>query len=162
LLLTHEDDLLGSFIPCSPLISSHLTQRVFANQSCLPQLIDFIKLFYYRFSFTFYTDSLVINIGSPTIKTEYAWYKTTTVVSSTFQVTVAVDWISSTKAELMAVLTAVVTLPPDYNVHIYMDSKALIDKFHSIQSSSSSYFDHTRPNLKDTYISLWFILFTYI
>ncbi len=31
-----------------------------------------------------------------------------------------------------------------------------------IQSLSSSYFDHTRPNLKDTYVSLWFILFTYI
>ena len=72
------------------------------------------------------------------------------------------DWISSTKAELMAVLTTVVTLPSDCTVHIYTDSKTIIDKFHMIQSSSSSYFDHTRPNLKDTYTSLWFILFTYI
>ena len=72
------------------------------------------------------------------------------------------DWISSTKAELMAVLTVVATLPSDCTVHIYTDLKAIIDKFHMIQSSSSSYFDYARPNLKDTYISLWLILFTYI
>jgi len=73
-----------------------------------------------------------------------------------------VDWISSIKAEFMAVLTAVATFPPDCTVHIYTDSKAIIDKFHMIQSLSSSYFDHAKPNLKDTYTSLWFILFNYI
>src|SRR6266540_1895703 len=62
----------------------------------------------------------------------------------------------------MAVLTAVATLPSDCTVHIYTDSKALIDKFYLIQSSSSSYFDHARPNFKDTYLSLWYILFSYI
>jgi len=62
----------------------------------------------------------------------------------------------------MAVITTVATLPSDCTVHIYTNSKAIIDKFHTIQNSSSLYFDYTRPNLKDTYTSLWFILFTYI
>jgi len=103
-----------------------------------------------------------MNLGSLAIKAGCAWCEINTVVPSIFQAAVAVDWISSTKAELMAVLTAVATLPSDCNVQIYIDSKALIDKFHLIQSSSSSYFDHARPNFKDTYISLWYILFSYI
>ena len=103
-----------------------------------------------------------MNLGSPEIKVGCAQYKITTVVPSTFQAVVDVDWISSTKAELMAMLTAIATLPSDYTMHIYTDSKVIIDKFHMIQISSSSYFDHAKPNLKDTYTSLWFILFTYI
>jgi len=103
-----------------------------------------------------------MNLGSPAIKAGCAWCETNIVAPSTFQAAIAVNWISFTKAELMAVLTAVTTLPSDCTVYIYTDSKALIDKFHMIQSLSSSYFDHTRPNLKDTYVSLWFILFTYI
>ena len=103
-----------------------------------------------------------MNLGFPEIKVGCAQYEITTVVPSTFQAAVAVDWISSIKAEFMAVLTAVATFPPDCTVHIYTDSKAIIDKFHMIQSLSSSYFDHAKPNLKDTYTSLWFILFNYI
>ncbi len=95
-----------------------------------------------------------MNLGSPAIKAGYAQCEITTVVPSTFQATVAVDWISSIKTELMAVITTVATLPSDCTVHIYTNSKAIIDKFHTIQNSSSLYFDYTRPNLKDTYTSL--------
>ena len=49
-----------------------------------------------------------------------------------FQAAVAMDWISSTKAELMAVFTAIATLLSDCTVQIYTDFKALIDKFHLI------------------------------
>ena len=62
----------------------------------------------------------------------------------------------------MAVITAVAILLPDCNIHIYTNSKTIIDKFHTIQSSYFSYFDYARPNFKDIYTSLWFILFTYI
>ncbi len=41
----------------------------------------------------------------------------------------------STKAELMTVITAVIILLPKSNVHIYIDFKAIIDEFLSIQSS---------------------------
>jgi len=73
-----------------------------------------------------------MNLDSLTIKAGCAWCKINTVVPSTFQAAVAVDWISSTKAELMAVLSAVATLPSDCTVQIYTDFKALIDKFHLI------------------------------
>src|SRR6266498_1696752 len=154
LLLNQEENQIEFPISRLPQVPFHLTQQIFAGQACLPQLIDFIKLFRSRSSFTFYTDGSVMNLGSLAIKAGCAWCEINTVVPSTFQAAVAVDWISSTKAELMAVLTAVATLPSDCNVQIYTDSKALIDKFHLIQSSSSSYFDHARPNFKDTYISL--------
>ena len=162
LLLTHEEDLIGFSISRLPQVFSHLIQHIFADQPCLLQLINFIKLFHPRSSFIFYTDSSIMNLGSPEIKAGYAWCEITTVVSSIFQAVVAVDWIFSTKAELMTVLTAVATLPPECTVHIYTDSKTIIDKFHMIQSSFSSYFNYARSNLKETYTSLWFILFTYI
>ena len=73
-----------------------------------------------------------MNIGSPTIKARCAWCEITIVVPFTFQVAVAVDWIFSTKVELMAVLTVIATLSPDCTVAIYIDSKAIIDKFHTI------------------------------
>ena len=68
----------------------------------------------------------------------------------------------STKAELMTVITAVIILLPKSNVHIYIDFKAIIDEFLSIQSSLFTYFNYARPNFKDTYLLLWFILFSYI
>src|SRR6266542_423921 len=160
LLLPQEEDLPDPFVPQE--VSSHLTQRIFANQPCLPQLIQFIKLFRPRSSFTFYTDGSVMNLGSSDIKAGCAWCEINTVVPSTFQTAVAVDWISSLKTELMAVITAIATLPPDCTVSIYTDSKSLIDKFLLIQNSSFSFFEYARPNLKDTYTTLWFVLFSYI
>ena len=68
LLLTHEEDPIEFSVSRPSQVSSHLTQRIFAGQACLSQLIDFIKLFRSRSSFTFYTDSSVMNLGSPAIK----------------------------------------------------------------------------------------------
>src|SRR6266542_237870 len=45
LLLTHEEDSLDFLVSHPSQISSHLTQHIFADQACLPQLINFIKLF---------------------------------------------------------------------------------------------------------------------
>jgi len=69
LLLTHEEDLTDFSVsrPSSQIIS-HLTQHIFAGQDYLPQLINFIKQFRSRSSFTFYTDSSVKNLGSLAIK----------------------------------------------------------------------------------------------
>jgi len=66
LLLSHEENLIDPFTRQE--VPSHLTQRIFANQPCLPQLINFIKLFRLRSSFTFYTDGSVMNLGSSDIK----------------------------------------------------------------------------------------------
>src|SRR6266540_6417449 len=45
LLLTHEEDLIDFSVFRLSQASSHLTQHIFADQACLPQLINFIKLF---------------------------------------------------------------------------------------------------------------------
>src|SRR6266498_4564434 len=72
LLLSQEEDLIDFPISCPSQVSSHLTQHIFADQACLPQLINFIKLFRTRSSFTFYTDSSVMNLGSLAIKARCA------------------------------------------------------------------------------------------
>ena len=64
LLLSHEEDSIDFQVSRPSQVSLHLTQHIFANQACLPQLINFIKLFRIRSSFTFYTDSSVMNLGS--------------------------------------------------------------------------------------------------
>jgi len=135
LLSSSDDALHNTPSSVSLLASTHLTQQVFADQSCLPQLVEFIKLFRHRSSFTFYTNGSVMNLSSSTIKAGCAWYEINTTISSTFQSTVAVDWFSFTKSKLIAVITAVTTLPLDCNMHIYTVSKAIIDKFYTIQSS---------------------------
>ncbi len=84
LLLSFENVLTTSSSSASTLTTYHLTQQVFANQSCLSQLIDFIKLFCHWSSFTFYTDSLMINLNSASIKAGYAWCEINTVVPFTF------------------------------------------------------------------------------
>ncbi len=68
LLLTHEEDLIGFSISRLPQVFSHLIQHIFADQPCLSQLINFIKLFHPRSSFTFYTNSSIMNLSSPEIK----------------------------------------------------------------------------------------------
>ena len=54
----------------------------------------------------------------------------------------------------VAMLTAVITFSSNCDMHIYTNSKAIIDKFYMIQSLSFSYFDYARPNFKNTYTSL--------
>jgi len=68
LLLTHEEDLIDLPVSHPSQVFSHQTQHIFADQACLSQLINFIKLFCTWSSFTFYTDSSVMNLGSLTIK----------------------------------------------------------------------------------------------
>src|SRR6266498_5901769 len=61
LLLTHEEDQIELPVSRSSQVSSHLTQHIFADQACLPQLINFIKLFHTHSLFVFYTDGSVMN-----------------------------------------------------------------------------------------------------
>ena len=53
---------------------------------------------------------------------------------------------------------ALITVPPHSTVHIYMDSKALIDKYRLI-NADCTYFKFACITLADSYLSLWFILF---
>ena len=66
-------------------------------------------------------------------------------------------WISSTKAELTAVVTALLTTPINAIVDIYIDSKNIIDTYKSLLSNNT--FRYPRECLKVNHIDLWFVLF---
>ena len=72
------------------------------------------------------------------------------------------NWISLTKTELMAILTALITVLASSQVDLYTDSKSVIDKFYHFNSCSVSYFCYSRLTFKDTYSDLWFLLFKII
>jgi len=54
-----------------------------------------------------------------------------------------------------------ITIPSYSHVHIYTDSKALIDKYHAIQNHSR-YFHFAYLTLIDHYSSLWHAVFSVI
>ena len=107
----------ASLLPDSS--TSHPIFQFIYSNLCHDQLISFIKLFYPKSSFTFYTDSSIQNIGTLNINAGIAWTETSTVLSSQFQAAVDMNWISSTKTELMAIIAAIVTIPVSSHVDIY-------------------------------------------
>jgi ribonuclease HI len=107
---------------------------------------------------TFYTDGSVQNINTPDIKCGCAWIETSNVSPIEYSTAIANQWISSFKTELIAVLLALLVSSPNSEVHIYTDSKSVIDKFKSLALNVST-FRYARDRLKDSHSSLWYSVF---
>jgi ribonuclease HI len=107
---------------------------------------------------TFYTDGSVQDVGLPGIKSGCAWIETSTVTPIEFSSAISNQWITSTKAELIAVLLALLVSSPNSEVHIYTDSKSVIDKFKSLAANVET-FKYARDRFKDNYSTLWFSVF---
>ena len=126
-----------------------------------PHQVDLIRTLW-KFSYythvTYYTDGSVQNLGLSNISSASAWIETSTVTPTTYATSIENEWTSSTKAELIAVLTAMLTAPEHSQVDIYLDSKAVIDKFKSLAKHVDT-FKYVRNQLKDTYSLLWYMLF---
>jgi ribonuclease HI len=80
---------------------------------------------------TFYTDGSLVNFGNPDIKLGFGWH----LVPSPF-ITQSIEFYasthgspSSTKAEIMALLSALIVCPDSSTVTIYTDSQATIDGY---------------------------------
>ena len=61
-----------------------------------------------------------------------AWIEITTIAPTEFLNAININFISSFKTELAAVIAAVITLPSKSTVNIYTDSKNVIDTYNTI------------------------------
>ena len=66
-------------------------------------------------------------------------------------------WPCSFKAELIAILSAIITAPRNCQIHIYTDSQSVISKYHSIIHSPS-----TLQYTNTPYFSIWNSLINFI
>ncbi len=109
---------------------------------------------------TYYTDGSVQNLGNLNIKSASAWIEISTVTPTSYTTAISNEWTSSTKAELIALVTALITAPAHSQVDIYLDSKAVIEKFKSLAKYVDT-FKYTRDQLKESYSSLclWYMTF---
>jgi ribonuclease HI len=110
---------------------------------------------------SFYTDGSLQHLGKPNIKGASAWLEVSNVTPVEYATQVSNEWLSSTKTELIAVLLAIVASPPHSQVDIYLDSKAVIDRFKEIARNVDT-FKYPREQLKALYSSLWFMIFVAI
>jgi len=78
------------------------------------------------------------------------------VTTHSFQAQVKL-WPCSFKAEILAILSAIITAPRNCSVHIFTDSQSVISKYHSICSSVSK-LSHTHT----PYFSIWQTLINFI
>ncbi len=151
--IDHPDPI--SLIPLS--VVSFFPYPIFKfvhSNNCNDQLISFIKQFHPRSSFTFYTDSSIQNVRVHDIHAGIIWMETSTICPTQFQAAVDIYWILSTKTELLAIISAIVTVSVSSQVNIYTDSKSVINKFYHLILCWSSYFYYSRLTFKDTYSSM--------
>ena len=146
--------LKDSFFSPLPLIEKYII-----NSSYKRELTKLAKNFINRTNFRFYTDGSVKHENGYTTAAA-AWIEVLTVIPTEFTTGVNNDFISSTKAELIGIITALMTVPQHSIVDIYTDSKNVIDMYqHLIQENTLSY---ARECLKTMNIELWFILYNIV
>jgi ribonuclease HI len=108
-------------------------------------------------SISFYTDGSVIDLGTSQCSMGIGWVQVdnSTTINS-FQAQVKL-WPCSFKAEILAILSAIITAPRHCSVHIFTDSQSVISKYHNICQSTST-LSHTHT----PYFSIWQTLINFI
>jgi ribonuclease HI len=102
----------------------------------------------------FYTDGSVKNIASKNMKMGLGWIKTNDEHNChTFKAAIE-DWPSSTKAELIALITAIITAKLGSEIQIVCDSSALIQGFRNNVTNNNM---NIRKTLKENNFILWSI-----
>ena len=80
-------------------------------------------------SYKFYTDRSLNNRGSKEIKMGAAWIQTVGPYSDSVFKTGVDNWPSAARAEATAIATAILTVPQDKKVEIFMDSQNCINNY---------------------------------
>ena len=107
--------------------------------------------------FNFYTDGSVVELGTPQCSMGIGWVQVTeNAILHKFHAQTKL-WPCSFKAELVAILSALITVPRNSIINIYTDSQSVISKYHSISSSASALLCTNTP-----YFSLWNTLINFI
>jgi ribonuclease HI len=146
-------------IPPLPSLTINPQQLPCIFQSC--QLTDSLQSIansnHNLTTISFYTDGSVIELGTPQCSMGIGWVQvdnSTTIHSFHAQVKL---WPCSFKAEILAILSAIITAPRNCSVHIFTDSQSVISKYYSICSSASK-LSHTHT----PYFSIWQTLINFI
>jgi ribonuclease HI len=103
----------------------------------------------------FYTDG---SIDTYNQKAGAAWIETSHDINSSFHANIQFSWMISFKAELLAIILALIVARQNSIVTIYTDSKSVIDKFTSL-SNDHDRFSSARHNSKIQYFKYWSTLF---
>ncbi|PKY55690.1 hypothetical protein RhiirA4_475331 [Rhizophagus irregularis] len=145
---------------------SHLQQSIdlnsvnFLNRNLIIQLVQpnslhipLLNLSLQLNSYTnldFYTDgSLVRDNDIPTMG--YGWIFTSDLTTNITHSGASCEWASLTKAELLAIITALIVCPPNSTITIYTDSNNCINTFNNLQSPKLT----TRRFQKINNCTLW-------
>ncbi|PKK69723.1 hypothetical protein RhiirC2_712442 [Rhizophagus irregularis] len=109
-----------------------ILQLVTPNSLHIPLLKITLSLSSYN-NLEFYTDGS-LNREYETPIMGYGWIFTSNLVDNIKHSGSCKDWPSSSKAELVAILTSLIVCPPNSNIHIHTDSAACIATFNSLYS----------------------------
>jgi len=99
----------------------------------------------------FYTDGSLYNIGTDNIKIGIGWIQTNIDASPASFISSIENFPSSTKAETMALLTALLVTPPKCKITICLDSNVTIQNYNKINREDLS----CRKQLKMEHIWIW-------
>ncbi|GES72713.1 ribonuclease H-like domain-containing protein [Rhizophagus clarus] len=123
------------------------------NQHSLDTLYLLIIKFLFRDRLIFYTDGSLSLDGTNKSIMGAAWVEVSTSVNDTFQCSTA-HLPSSTKAEVIAILTAIIAAPTHCHVTIHTDSKNALDTFYKTGRPNLS----QRRIMKMNNFSLWILI----
>src|SRR6266511_2744049 len=159
-IITYPENIAFQHTPIPPFKSPFtFIEKYITSPTYCRELTRISHIFSSRNTFTFYTDGSVQRINNVTMAAA-AWIEITTVVPTEFSNAVNINFISSTKTELVAVIAAIITLPPNSTTNIYTDSKNVITTYNTIQQQHV--LKYPRLCLKTPHIDLWYILFDII
>jgi ribonuclease HI len=146
-------------IPLAPslYISSSQIPQIFDTSTSTSLLQNIADNNSHSSELSFYTDGSVIDLGTNQCSMGIGWVQIeNSITIHTFQAQTKY-WPCSFKAELTAILSAIVTAPRNCFIQIYTDSQSVISKYNSIIHSPSA-LQHT----KTPYSSIWSSLINFV
>jgi len=161
-IITYPKSISTSFNLITPFTSPVLYIEKYVKSPTFKRELTKLANKFDRFShLSFYTDgSVTRNEDNIHSKAAAAWIETSTVSPTEFSCGVNVDFISSTKAEIMAVLSAIIIAPKDCAIDIYTDSQNVIMTYNYI--NMNNILNYPKECFKTQYIDLWYALFDVI
>ena len=124
-------------------ITDTLTSVLFQDNPASLDLLHIAHTNAGQYDFTFYTDGSVIDIGTNQCSMGIGWvqiHSDQIIHKFTAQLQ---NWPSSYKAELLAILSAISTVPRNSTINIFTDSQSVISKYNKLKSipkQSSKYY----------------------
>ena len=115
---TVSNSILDIFIPSPALTALYSATNSFANSKQLE----------------FYTDGSLSNLSSKNMSMGIGWIQTNNSAPNVEFFARITEWPSSTRAEIMAILSALITCPNSCDVTIFTDSQCSIDTFKRVTS----------------------------